>query len=57
MEGKKSKINMKKKEYYTEELEKTPEEKINALKYQKYYTAGSIVLMFFVLFAMYFVLN
>ena len=48
---------MKKKEYYTEELEKTPEEKINALKYQKYYTAGSIVLMFFVLFAMYFVLN
>ena len=35
------------KEYYTEELQKTPEEKMKALKYQKYYTGGSVVLMFF----------
>ena len=48
---------MKKKEYYTEELEKSSEDKIRALNYQKYYTAGSIVLMFLVLIAMYFVLN
>ena len=48
---------MKKKEYYTEELEKTPEEKINALKYQKYYTGGAIILMFVVLASMYFILN
>ena len=48
---------MKKKEYYTEELEKSSEEKIKALKYQKYYTGGSIVLMLLVLCAMYFVLK
>ena len=48
---------MKKKEYYSEELEKTPREKLRALDYQKYYTAGSIVLMFLVLIAMYFVLK
>ena len=36
----------KNKEYYTEELEKLPNDKMKALKYQKYYTAGSIVLMF-----------
>ncbi len=45
------------KEYYTEELKKTPEEKMKALKYQKYYTGGSIVLMFLVLLGMYFILN
>ncbi len=48
---------MKNKEYYTEELEKTPEEKLNALKNQKYYTAGSILLMFVVLLIMYFILK
>ena len=45
------------KEYYTEELKKSPEEKMKALKYQKYYTGGSIVLMFLVLLGMYFILN
>ena len=45
------------KEYYTEELQKTPEEKMKALKYQKYYTGGSIVLMVLVLISMYFILN
>ena len=48
---------MKKKEYYTEELEKSPRDKMRALRFQKYYTGGSIVLMFLVLLAMYFVLN
>ena len=48
---------MKKKEYYTEELEKSPEEKMRALSFQKYYTGGAIVLMFLVLIAMYFVLR
>ena len=48
---------MKKKEYYTEELEKPHREKLRALEYQKYYTGGSIVLMFLVLLAMYFVLR
>ena len=57
MEIKLSKINMSKKEYYTEELEKTSEQKHRAIKYQKYYTGGSIVLMFSVLLAMYLVLN
>ena len=45
------------KEFYTEELKKTPQDKMKALKYQKYYTGGSIVLMFLVLIGMYFVLN
>jgi len=44
------------KEYYTEELEKLSKEKMEALKYQKYYTAGSIILMFAVLTFMYFLL-
>ena len=44
------------KEYYTEELEKLPKEKMEALKYQKYYTAGAIILMFAVLISMYFLL-
>ena len=47
---------IKNKEYYTEELEKLPKEKMEALKYQKYYTAGSIILMFAVLTLMYFLL-
>ena len=47
----------KDKEYYTEELEKLARDKIRAIKYQKYYTAASIVLMFVVLIAMYFILN
>ena len=45
------------KEYYTEELKKSSEEKMKALKYQKYYTGGAIVLMFLVLFGMYLILN
>ena len=45
------------KEYYTEELKKSPEEKMKALKYQKYYTGGAIVLMFLVLIVMYLILN
>ena len=45
------------KEYYTEELKKSSEEKLNALKYQKYYTGGAIVLMFLVLISMYLILN
>ena len=48
---------MRKKEFYTEELEKSSEEKNRALEFQKYYTGGSIVLMFLVLLAMYFVLK
>tara|TARA_B100001123_G_C14493035_1_gene703188 strand:- start:326 stop:493 length:168 start_codon:yes stop_codon:yes gene_type:complete len=45
------------KEYYTEELKTSPEAKIKALEYQKYYTGGSIVLMFLVLIGMYLVLS
>ena len=48
---------MKKKEYYSEELEKPVSEKFKALEYQKYYTAGSIILMLLVLLGMYFVLR
>ena len=44
------------KEYYTEELKKSPEEKMKALKYQKYYTGGAVVLMFLVLIGMYLIL-
>ena len=57
MEKKKPELVMKKKEYYAEELEKSAEEKTRSLEYQKYYTGGSIVLMFLVLLAMYLVLN
>ena len=46
-----------KKEYYIEELKKLPKDKLEALKHQKYYTAGSIVLMFAVLVALYFLIN
>ena len=45
------------KEYYTEELKKSPEEKMKALRYQKYYTGGAIVLMILVLIGMNLVLN
>ena len=45
------------KEYYTEELKKSPDEKIRALVYQKYYTGGAIFLMFLVLICMYLILN
>ena len=44
-------------EYYTEELKKSPEDKMKAIKYQKYYTGGAIILMFLVLIGMYSVLN
>ena len=45
------------KEYYTEELKKSPEEKMRALRYQKYYTGGSIILMFLILIIMYLILR
>ena len=45
------------KEYYTEELKKSPQDKLKALQYQKYYTGGSIILMFLVLIAMYLILK
>tara|TARA_B100001750_G_C15335064_1_gene509332 strand:- start:109 stop:276 length:168 start_codon:yes stop_codon:yes gene_type:complete len=45
------------KEYYTQELKKPIEDKLRAIKYQKYYTGGSIILMFVVLMVMYAVLN
>ena len=45
------------KEYYTEELKKNSRDKMEALKYQKYYTGGAIILMFVVLVGMYLVLN
>ena len=48
---------MKKKEYYTEEMQKSLQEKIKSLNYQKYYTGASIVLMFLVLLAMYLILK
>ena len=48
---------MKKKEYNSDELEKSVQEKMRALEFQKYYTGGAIVLMFLVLLAMYFVLK
>ena len=45
------------KEYYTEELKKSPEEKMKALKHQKYYTVGAIILMFAVLASMFVLLQ
>ena len=44
-------------EYYTEELKKPSEEKMKALRYQKYYTGGAIVLMLTVLICMYLILS
>ena len=46
----------KNEEYYTDELEKLSKDKMEALKYQKYYTVGAVVLMFAVLISMYFLL-
>ena len=48
---------MKKKEYYREEMEKSIDEKIKVLKNQKYFTAGSIILIFLVLLVMFFILG
>ena len=45
------------KEYYTEELKKPTIDKIKAERNQKYYTGGSIILMFVVLVIMYLILN
>ena len=45
------------KEYYTEELKTSPENKIKAIRYQIYYTGGAIILMFVVLICMHLVLN
>ena len=45
------------KEYYTEELKTSPEDKMKAIRYQKYYTGGAIILMFVVLICMHLVLN
>ena len=45
------------KEYYTEELKKSLEDKIKELRYQKYYTGGAIILMILVLISMYLVLK
>ena len=45
------------KEYYTEELKKSSQDKIKALKFQKYYTGGAIILMFLVLIGMYLILK
>ena len=45
------------KEYYTEELKTSPEDKMKVIRYQKYYTGGAIILMFVVLLGMYLVLN
>ena len=44
-------------EYYTEELKKSPEDKMRTIGYQKYYTGGAIVLMLAVLLCMYLILN
>ena len=32
-------------EYYTEELKKSPKDKMRAIEYQKYYTGGAIILI------------
>ena len=45
------------KEYYAEELKKSPKDKMKALRYQKYYTGGAIILMILVLISMYLVLK
>ena len=44
-------------EYYTEELKKSANDKMRAIEYQKYYTRGAIVLMLVVLLCMYLILN
>ena len=45
------------KEYYTEELKKSLDDKMRTISYQKYYTGGAIILMILVLICMYSVLN
>ena len=45
------------KEYYTEELKTPISKKIKAIERQKYYTGGSIILMYLVLISMYLILN
>ena len=45
------------KEYYTEELKKSSEDKMKAIRYQKYYTGASVILMAAVLFGMYLILK
>ena len=45
------------KEYYADELKKPAKDKIEAIRYQKYYTGGAIVLMFIVLICMYLILK
>jgi len=47
----------KNKEYYTEELNQSLQNKMKSIGNQKYYTAGSIGLMFVVLISMYLILN
>jgi len=44
-------------EYYTEELKKSSEDKMRTIGYQKYYTGGAVILMFLVLIGMYLVLS
>ena len=39
------------------QLKKSPEDKMNAVEYQKYYTGAAIVLMLVVLICMYLILN
>lgn len=51
------KDGLPKKEYYTEELKTPTAKKMRALENQKYYTAGSIALMFLVLLSMYLILK
>jgi len=51
------KHRLMKEEYYTEELKKSSKNKVEAIKNQKYYTLGSIVLMLLVLTCMYFIFN
>ncbi len=48
---------MNKKNFYAEDQNKTLNQKVTAIKRQKYFTAGSILLMFVVLLLMYVVLN
>ena len=45
------------KEYYTEELKTPLAKKMKAIEYQKYYTGGSIILMFLILISMYLILR
>ena len=45
------------KEYYTEEIKKSPQDKMKAIKFQKYYTGGAIILMFLVIIGMYLILK